>query len=138
MVGGDIGWGAGGRGRRSTVAERTADPGGNEGVLGWRQAANRRGTWRLDGCTIAVTLGPCPMCAGAMVNARLGRLIYGAGDPKAGAVDALYTIATDPRLNHQVQVIGGVFAEPCGKLLTEFFRGRRQANRERNKRRRCA
>ena len=88
-------------------------------------ASEALGSWRLEGATIYVTLEPCPMCAGALVNARMRRLVYGAPDPKAGACGTLYEIPTDPRLNHRLNVTGGVRAAECGALLTAYFRARR-------------
>lgn len=105
------------------------DPTGHAELIAIREAARKLETWRLNGCSLAVTLEPCPMCAGAMVNARLGRLIYGCSDPKAGACETLYTITTDPRLNHRVEVIGGVLADRCARLLSEFFKQRRTGSR---------
>jgi tRNA(adenine34) deaminase len=105
--------------------QTTADPTGHAELVALREAGRVLGHWRLVDCSLAVTLEPCPMCAGAMVNARLGRLVYGADDPKAGACRTLYHIPTDERLNHQVSVIGGVLAEPCARLLREFFACRR-------------
>jgi tRNA(adenine34) deaminase len=105
--------------------EATNDPAGHAELIAMRLAGERLGTWRLSDCSLAVTLEPCPMCAGAMVNARLGRRVYGAVDPKAGAVTTLYSIATDPRLNHRVAVIGGVQAARCRQLLQAFFKDRR-------------
>ena len=90
-----------------------------------RAAAEAMGTWRLDEVTVVVTLEPCAMCAGALVNARVARLVYGAADPKAGAVGSLYGLLADPRLNHEVAVTAGVLAEECGGLLREFFARRR-------------
>jgi tRNA(adenine34) deaminase len=90
-----------------------------------RAAGERIGAWRLTGCSLAVTLEPCAMCAGAIVNARVARLVYGARDPKAGACETLYAIPVDRRLNHRVEMHGGVRAAQCAKLLTEFFRARR-------------
>jgi len=109
--------------------EATQDPVGHAELLAMSLAGKRLGEWRLSDCTLAVTLEPCPMCAGAMVNARLARVIYGASDPKAGACRTLYSIPTDARLNHRVEIIGGVLEEACGDLLREFFRERRQARR---------
>jgi tRNA(adenine34) deaminase len=106
--------------------EATSDPTGHAEMIAIRQAGERLGTWRLNDCSLAVTLEPCPMCAGAMVNARLGRLIYGTTDPKAGACHSLFAIPTDPRLNHRVRVIGGIEAIRCRELLTTFFRMRRK------------
>jgi tRNA(adenine34) deaminase len=105
--------------------ERTGDPIGHAEMLALGAAGRALGSWRLHECTMAVTLEPCPMCAGAMVNARLGRLVYGADDPKAGACRSLYSIPTDVRLNHRVVVIGDVLADRCAGLLREFFQRRR-------------
>jgi tRNA(adenine34) deaminase len=107
-----------------------ADPTAHAEVLAVRAAAAALGDWRLEGCTIVVTLEPCCMCAGAMVLARLDRLVYGAGDPKAGAVDTLYRICRDPRLNHQLEVVAGVRAEECGRLLTRFFAAQRATGKK--------
>lgn len=101
------------------------DPTAHAEMLAIRAAAEAIGDWRLTGCTLVVTLEPCCMCAGAIVLARLDRLLYGAPDPKAGAVETLFRLCTDGRLNHQVEVIGGVRAEECGRLLTAFFRRQR-------------
>jgi tRNA(adenine34) deaminase len=101
------------------------DPAAHAEVLAIRAAAGVIGDWRLNHCSLAVTLEPCPMCAGLIVNARVGRLVYGPPDPKAGAVESLYTLATDPRLNHRAEVIGGVLADESAALLREFFRARR-------------
>jgi tRNA(adenine34) deaminase len=105
--------------------QATADPTGHAEIVALREAGQALGHWRLNDCSLAVTLEPCPMCAGAMVNARLGRLVYGADDPKAGACKTLYSIPTDRRLNHQVTVIGGVLDEQCARLLSDFFECRR-------------
>ena len=105
--------------------EATGDPIGHAEMLALSHAGRSLASWRLHECTMAVTLEPCPMCAGAMVNARLGRLVYGADDPKAGACRTLYSIPTDERLNHRVTVIGGVLAERCAGLLQAFFEQRR-------------
>jgi tRNA(adenine34) deaminase len=111
------------------VRESTSDPVGHAELLAVSKAGRALGEWRLFDCSIAVTLEPCPMCAGAMVNARVRRLIYGATDPKAGAVHTLYRITNDKRLNHDVQVIRGVLAEECANLLKDFFKRRREANK---------
>ncbi len=105
--------------------EKTSDPTAHAEVLVMRSAALSLGTWRLTGATVYVTKEPCVMCAGTMVNARLGRLVYGCDDPKGGAVVSLYRILSDPRLNHQVAVERGVLGEECASLLTRFFRERR-------------
>jgi tRNA(adenine34) deaminase len=101
------------------------DPTAHAEILALRSAAAAVGSWRLDGCTLYVTLEPCTMCAGALVLARIDTLVFGADDPKAGAVGALYDIPRDPRLNHQVTVVRGVAADRCGDLLRTFFRERR-------------
>ena len=111
--------------RRHNEREATGDPTAHAEILALRDAAAAVGTWRLDDCTMIVTLEPCPMCAGAMVNARLGRLIYGANDPKAGAVGSLMNLVADPRLNHRVPVTAGIRADDAGRLLVEFFAARR-------------
>lgn len=94
-----------------------------------RLATERRGQWRLTGCTLYVTLEPCVMCAGALVQARVDRVVYGARDPKAGAVESLYQVLSDTRLNHRPVVLGGVLAEECGRVLSDFFRSRREAGK---------
>jgi tRNA(adenine34) deaminase len=107
--------------------ELAQDPTGHAEMIAMRAAAKRLGSWRLDGCSLAVTLEPCPMCAGAMVNARLPRLVYGAADPKMGCVDTLYQLCCEPRFNHRLVVVRGVLAEECGAVLKDFFRERRGA-----------
>lgn len=109
--------------------EVDTDPTAHAELLAVRAAAAALGSWRLDGCTLYVTLEPCTMCAGALVMARLPRLVYGAADPKAGAVGSLYDLVREPRLNHRVEVTSGVLAEECGQLLTRFFRARRARSR---------
>lgn len=103
------------------------DPTAHAEILALRAAAAELGSWRLDGCTLYVTLEPCTMCAGAMVLARLPELVFGAEDPKAGAVGSLYDVARDARLNHRVEVTAGVMADECGMVLREFFKWRRRA-----------
>jgi tRNA(adenine34) deaminase len=107
--------------------EATRDPVGHAELLAISRAGQALGDWRLTECSLAVTLEPCPMCAGALVNARLGRLLFGATDPKAGACQTLYQIPRDRRLNHEVRIIGGVLADESRRLLQQFFRGRRSA-----------
>ncbi len=102
--------------------ELESDPTGHAEIVALRDACRSAGRWRIDGATLYVTLEPCPMCAGAIVNARVARLVYGADDPKAGAVTSLYQICNDPRLNHRVELRAGVLAEPAAALLREFFR----------------
>ena len=102
-----------------------ADPTAHAEMIALRQAAQRLGTWRLSGCTLFVTLEPCPMCAGALVNARCSRLVYGCDDPKAGAVRTLYNLCDDPRLNHRLTIERGLLADRCAGLLQTFFRAQR-------------
>ena len=117
--------------------EATKDPVGHAELLAMSLAGQRLQEWRLDDCSLAVTLEPCPMCAGAMVNARLGRVIYGASDPKAGACHSLFKIPADRRLNHEVEMIPGVREEECAELLRSFFRSRRAANKAKRKAKPC-
>lgn len=105
--------------------EVAGDPTAHAEIQAIRGAAEHLGTWRLAGCTLYVTLEPCVMCAGAVVLARLDRLVFGADDPEAGAVGAVYDVPRDPWLNHQVAVVRGVEAGACSRLLTEFFEQRR-------------
>jgi tRNA(adenine34) deaminase len=105
--------------------EALSDPTAHAEVLALRAAAKRLGSWRLAGCTLAVTLEPCPMCAGALVLARVDRVVYGAADPKAGAVGSVWDLARDRRLNHRPEVIAGVLGEECAALLQDFFEARR-------------
>jgi tRNA(adenine34) deaminase len=102
-----------------------ADPTAHAEMLAIRAAAGALGDWRLEGCTLAATLEPCCMCAGAIVLARIARLVYGAADPKAGAVDTLYQLCSDTRLNHRVEIASGVLARDCADLLSDFFRKQR-------------
>lgn len=113
-----------GRGRNGR--ERLRDPLAHAELLALQEAARALGRWRLSGATVYATLEPCPMCAGALVNARVDRLVYGVPDPKAGAVDTLFHLLRDPRLNHRVQVRSGVLGAECGELLRAFFRTRRE------------
>ena len=113
-----------GRGRNGR--ERLGDPTAHAEVAALRAAARRLGRWRLTGCTLYVTLEPCFMCAGALVNARLDRLVFAAKDPKAGAAGSLADVCRDARLNHQLVVTGGVLEAECGALLRDFFRQRRK------------
>jgi tRNA(adenine34) deaminase len=112
------------RARNRREADR--DPTAHAEILAIRQAARILGRWRLTDLTLVVTLEPCTMCAGAVTAARLGRLVYGAEDPKAGAVGSLWDVLRDARLNHRPEVIGGVLASECGAVLREFFAARRQ------------
>ncbi len=110
---------------RHNERQLTGDPTAHAEVLALRDAAAAAGSWRLDDATLVVTLEPCPMCAGAAVNARVARVVFGAYDPKAGAAATLYNVLADPRLNHQAEVRGGVMAEECGAMLSDFFAERR-------------
>lgn len=112
-------------GRGHNQRERLADPTAHAEILAITAAAAEIGHWRLEDCTLFVTLEPCPMCAGAIVQARIPRVLFGASDPKAGACGSLYEICTDPRLNHRAEVVGGVLSEESGRLLTDFFRAQR-------------
>jgi tRNA(adenine34) deaminase len=108
-------------GQGHNVRERDADPTGHAELVALRAAAASVGEWRLSGCTLVVTLEPCTMCAGAVVLARLDRLVFGAYDAKAGAVGSLWDVVRDRRLNHRPEVVGGVLAEECSALLDDFF-----------------
>ncbi len=106
------------------------DPTAHAEIIAITQAAQSRRSWRLDGCTLFVTLEPCPMCAGAILQARIPTVVYGAADPKSGAVDSLYRLLGDQRLNHHCTVTSGVLAEPCGQILTEFFNRQRRLGKK--------
>lgn len=112
-------------GRGHNLREGLGDPTGHAEILAIREAARKRASWRLDDCTLYVTLEPCVMCAGAIVQARIERLVFGCPDPKGGAVRSLYEVCDDPRLNHRVAVTEGVLGERCGGLLKRFFAGLR-------------
>ena len=105
--------------------EQLSDPTAHAEMIALTQAAAQLGSWRLEQCTLYVTLEPCPMCAGAILQARVPRVVWGAADPKAGAVESLYRLFEDSRLNHRVDHVGRVLADDCGRILTEFFRGKR-------------
>jgi len=105
--------------------ERLRDPTAHAEILALREASRIAGSWRLDGCTLYVTLEPCAMCAGAIVLARVDRVVFGAADPKAGFAGSLGDLLRDERLNHRVELTGGVLAEECGEVLKTFFRDRR-------------
>ena len=109
----------------SNTTEKHQDPTGHAELLAIREAAKARGSWRLSGCTLYVTLEPCAMCAGAMVLARLDRVVFGAWDPKAGMAGSVADLLRHPKLNHRPEVLGGVLAEEAGALLKEFFATRR-------------
>ena len=113
--------------RRHNERELTGDPTAHAEMLALRDAAEGLGTWRLDQATVAVTLEPCPMCAGALQQARVSRVVFGADDPKAGALGSLYNLGADPRLNHEFEVVRGVRADECAGLLRDFFRALRSS-----------
>src|SRR3954467_2147167 len=112
-------------GRGRNARERLHDPTAHAEVLALQEASRALGRWRLTGATMYATLEPCPMCAGALVNARIDRLVYSVPDPKAGAVDTLFDVVRHPGLNHRMEVASGVLAQECGEVLREFFRARR-------------
>ena len=121
VVSGDAVIGAAGNAR-----EATGDPTAHAEILALRQAAAALDSWRLSDATLYVTLEPCPMCAGALIAARLGRLVFGTPDPKAGACGSLYNLCVDPRLNHELPVVAGVRAGEAARLLSEWFAARRR------------
>jgi len=116
--------------RAHNQREQLHDPTAHAEMIAITQAAEARQSWRLDGCTLYVTLEPCPMCAGAIVQARLPTVVYGAIDPKAGAVHSLYRLLDDPRLNHRAEVVAGVLAERCGQILSQFFQDQRRLGKK--------
>lgn len=110
--------------------EQLRDPTAHAEMIAITQAAAALGSWRLEDCTLYVTLEPCTMCAGAIVLARIPVLVYGAADPKAGAVHSLYQLLSDPRLNHRAEVVAGVSATECGELLSGFFQAKRRLGKK--------
>ena len=112
-------------GRGRNACERLQDATAHAEILAISAASQSLGTWRLEDCTLYVTLEPCAMCAGAILHARVARLVYGAPDPKAGACGSVLSVMNHPQLNHKVEVTSGLLAEECGSLLTNFFRARR-------------
>ncbi len=110
--------------------EQLHDPTAHAEMIAITQAAEALRSWRLEGCTLYATLEPCPMCAGAIVQARIPVVAYGASDPKAGAVRSLFRLLDDPRLNHRCTIIPGVLAEPCGAILTRFFEQQRRLGKK--------
>jgi tRNA(adenine34) deaminase len=110
--------------------EQLRDPTAHAEMIAITQAAGALGDWRLEYCTLYVTLEPCPMCAGAIVLARIPRVVYGAADPKAGAAQSLYQLLNDPRLNHRAEVTAGVLAEECGAILSQFFEQKRRKGKK--------
>lgn len=115
-----------GRNRREVDCDATA----HAEIVAIREAGAALKSWRLIDCMLVVTLEPCPMCAGAIVNARIPRLVYGAADPKAGAIHTLYQLCEDPRLNHRVEAQAGVLADECAELLRDFFRQQRELGKK--------
>jgi tRNA(adenine34) deaminase len=115
-----------GRNRR----EGDADPTAHAELVAVREASRALSRWRLTGCTVYVTLEPCPMCAGAIVQARIPLVVFGAADPKGGAVRTLYELLSDKRLNHQAEIIGDVLAASCGELLSQFFQQQRRLGKK--------
>ena len=113
-----------------TQREQLHDPPAHAEMIAITQAAEALGSWRLDECLLYVTLEPCPMCAGAILQARIPWLIYGTPDPKAGAVHTLYQLLADPRLNHRCQTVSGVLAGPCGEILSRFFQQKRSLGKK--------
>jgi tRNA(adenine34) deaminase len=116
-------------GKAYNQREQLKDPTAHAEIIALTQAAAFLESWRLNGCIMYVTLEPCPMCAGALVLARMDRLVYGCDDPKAGACKSLYNIIQDERLNHQLEVVSGVLADECSRLLQDFFEQRRPSVR---------
>jgi tRNA(adenine34) deaminase len=110
--------------------EQLHDPTAHAEMIAITQAANALGSWRLEECALYVTLEPCPMCAGAIVQARLPLVVYGCADPKAGACHTLYQITSDTRLNHRAQVVSGVLADRCAAVLSDFFAAKRRAGKK--------
>lgn len=117
---------------RHNERERSGDPTAHAELLALREAAASLGGWRLSDATLVVTLEPCPMCAGALVAARVARVVFGATDPRAGACGTLYNVCADPRLNHELAVTGGVRADECGALLSSFFSTQRETSASEN------
>lgn len=110
--------------------EQLKDPTAHAEMIAITQAAESLGDWRLEGCTLYVTLEPCIMCSGAILQSRIPIVVYGATDPKAGAVNTLYHLLNDPRLNHRCQIIPGIQAAPCGEILTRFFQAQRKLGKK--------
>ncbi len=110
--------------------EQLADPTAHAEMIAITQAASHLRSWRLEDCELYVTLEPCPMCAGAILQSRIPRVFYGASDPKAGAVESLYHLLTDTRLNHRCEVYGGISSDLCGRILTQFFEAKRRLGKK--------
>jgi tRNA(adenine34) deaminase len=116
--------------RAHNQREQLRDPTAHAEMIAITQAAQSRESWRLEGCTLYVTLEPCPMCAGAILQARLPTVVYGATDPKAGAVATLFRLLDDSRLNHRAETVAGVLAPACGEILTRFFQAQRRLGKK--------
>jgi tRNA(adenine34) deaminase len=116
--------------RAHNQREQLHDPTAHAEMIAITQAAESRRSWRLDDCTLYVTLEPCPMCAGAILQARIPTVVYGAADPKAGAVESLFRMLDDLRLNHRCSIVSGVLADRCGQLLTRFFQEQRRLGKK--------
>jgi tRNA(adenine34) deaminase len=116
--------------RAHNQREQLHDPTAHAEMIAITQAAEALQSWRLEGCTLYVTLEPCPMCAGAILLARIPTLVYGAVDPKAGAVHTLFHLLNDPRLNHRADAIAGVMAEPCAQIISQFFQEQRRLGKK--------
>ena len=116
--------------RAHNQREQLRDPTAHAEMIAITQAAEARGSWRLDECTLYVTLEPCPMCAGAIVQARIPTVVYGAADPKTGAVHTLYRLLDDRRLNHRCLIVSGVLAVACGEILSRFFQQQRRLGKK--------
>lgn len=110
--------------------ETLKDPTAHAEMIAIRQAAASLGDWRLEECTLYVTLEPCPMCCGAILQARVPEVVYGAADPKAGAVESLFRLLSDNRLNHRCQITGGILAAECGEILSQFFQAQRKLGKK--------
>ncbi len=117
-------------GRAHNQREQLKDPTAHAEIIAITQAANALQSWRLEDTILYVTLEPCPMCAGAIVQARIPLVVYGCTDPKAGACETLYRLLSDPRLNHRAEIVAGVLAEHCSALLTAFFQAKRQLGKK--------
>jgi tRNA(adenine34) deaminase len=116
--------------RAHNQREQLHDPTAHAEMIAITQAADSRKSWRLDGCTLYVTLEPCPMCAGAIVQARIPTVVYAAPDPKAGAVQSLYHLLDDARLNHRSDIVSGILAEPCIRIISQFFQEQRRLGKK--------
>jgi tRNA(adenine34) deaminase len=117
-------------GEGHNLRESLKDPTAHAEMIAITQAAQSLEDWRLENCTLYVTLEPCPMCAGAILQARVPRVVFGAVDPKAGAVESIFRLLSDARLNHRCRVLAGILAEPCGAILTEFFAAKRRLGKK--------